>query len=89
MNYKGKKASATRERGIVTGHQIVSLMLERRRVPKSIEGLSISASVDDNHNYVYVVVNFLSQVIFIFPLFFSMVMNANDFGTKEKQIKIT
>ena len=40
-------------------------------------------------SYVYVVVNFLSQVIFIFPLFLSMVMNANDFETKEKQIKIT
>ena len=34
VNYEGKKASATRETGIVplTGQQIVSLMLERRRV---------------------------------------------------------
>ena len=33
----------------------------------------------------YVVVNFLSQLIFIFPLFLGMVMYANDFETKEKQ----
>ena len=33
---------------------------------------------------VYVVVNFLSQVIFIFPLFLVMVMYANEFETKEK-----
>ena len=31
-----------------------------------------------------VVVNFLSQVIFIFPLFLGMVMYANEFKTKEK-----
>ena len=35
--------------------------------------------------YVYVVVNFLSQVIFIFPLFLGMVIYANKFKTKEKQ----
>ena len=34
---------------------------------------------------VYVVVNFLSQLIFIFPLFLGMVMYANEFKTKEKQ----
>ena len=34
---------------------------------------------------IYVVVNFLSQVIFIFPLFFGMVIYANEFKTKEKQ----
>ena len=33
---------------------------------------------------VYVVVNFLSQVIFIFPLFLVMGMYANEFETKEK-----
>ena len=33
----------------------------------------------------YVVVNFLSQVIFIFPLFLGMVIYANEFETKEKQ----
>ena len=32
---------------------------------------------------VYVVVNFLSQLIFIFKLFLGMVMNANEFETKE------
>ena len=35
---------------------------------------------------IYVVVNFLSQVIFIFPLFLGMVIYANEFETKEKQI---
>ena len=33
----------------------------------------------------YVVVNFLSQVIFIFPLFLGMVIYANEFETKEKK----
>ena len=35
--------------------------------------------------HVYVVVNFLSQVIFIFPLFLGIVIYANEFETKEKQ----
>ena len=34
---------------------------------------------------VHVVVNFLFQLIFIFPLFWGMVMYANEFKTKEKQ----
>ena len=34
--------------------------------------------------YVYVVVNFLSQVIFVFLLFLGMVMYANEVETKEK-----
>ena len=34
---------------------------------------------------VSVVVNFLFQLIFIFPLFWGMVMYANEFKTKEKQ----
>ena len=33
--------------------------------------------------HIYVVVNFLSQLIFIFPLFLGMIMNANEFETKE------
>ena len=33
----------------------------------------------------YVVVNFLFQLIFTFPLFWGMVMYANEFKTKEKQ----
>ena len=35
--------------------------------------------------HVYVAVNFLSQVVFIFPLFLGMVIYANEFETKEKQ----
>ena len=35
--------------------------------------------------YIYVIVNFLFQLIFIFPLFWGMVMYANEFKTKEKQ----
>ena len=35
------------------------------------------------YDRVYVVVNFLSQLIFIFRLFLGMVMNANKFETKE------
>ena len=34
---------------------------------------------------IYVVVNFLFQLIFIFPLFWGMVMYPNEFKTKEKQ----
>ena len=34
---------------------------------------------------VLVVVNFLSQLIFIFPLSLGMVMYANEFEAKEKQ----
>ena len=37
-----------------------------------------------NDNDVYVVVNFLSQVIFVFLLFLGMVMYANEVETKEK-----
>ena len=33
----------------------------------------------------YVAVNFLFQLIFVFPLFLGMVMYANEFETKEKQ----
>ena len=33
----------------------------------------------------YVVVNFLLQLIFIFPLFLGMVMYANEFKTDEKR----
>ena len=34
---------------------------------------------------VYFVINLLSQLIFIFPLFLGMVLNANEFETKEIQ----
>ena len=36
-------------------------------------------------NYVYVVVNFLFQVIFVFLLFCGMVIYANEVETKEKE----
>ena len=36
-------------------------------------------------NRVYVVVNFLSQVIFVFLLFLGTVKSANEVETKEKQ----
>ena len=35
--------------------------------------------------YMYVVVNFLSEVIFLFLLFLGMVMYANEAETKEKE----
>ena len=38
-----------------------------------------------NTDDIYVVVNFLLQLIFIFSLFWGMVMYANEFKTKEKQ----
>ena len=34
---------------------------------------------------VYVAVNFLFQLIFVFPLFVGMVMHANEFETKENK----
>ena len=37
------------------------------------------------YNFMYVVLFFLSQLIFIFPLFWGMVTYANEFETKEKQ----
>ena len=41
----------------------------------------MSSFVMNIHN-VYVVVNFLSQVIFVFLLFWGMAMYANEVGTK-------
>ena len=40
----------------------------------------VGEAISDRLN---VVVNFLSQLIFIFRLFLGMVMNANEFETKE------
>ena len=37
----------------------------------------------------YVVVNFLSQLIFIFPLCLGMVMSANEFEKKKEKQKLT
>ena len=39
---------------------------------------------EKRHLHVYVVVNFLFQVIFIFLLFLGMVIYANEVETKEK-----
>ena len=47
--------------------------------------LCTGQSVVTNTIDVHVVVNFLSQLIFIFPLFLGMIMNANEFETKEIQ----
>ena len=44
----------------------------------------IGTLIDVSISYVYVVVNFLSQVIFVFLLFWGMVMYANEVETKEK-----
>ena len=41
--------------------------------------------MNHSNTHVYVVVNFLFQLIFIFPLFLGMVMYAKQFKTKEKQ----
>ena len=45
----------------------------------------VKVSVHDTSRNVRVVINFLSQVIFIFPLFLGMVIYANEFETKKKQ----
>ena len=42
-------------------------------------GLSLNQSSTIKKNSIYVVVNFLFQLIFIFPLFLGMVMYANEF----------
>ena len=57
--------------GIVSGYQI--------ETPTSIHVLLLTLSK------IYVAVNFLFQLIFVFPLFLGMVMYANEFETKEKQ----
>ena len=49
-------------------------------------GLGLQPSIlDVSFILGYVVVNFLFQLIFSFPLFWGMVMYANEFKTKEKQ----
>ena len=47
----------------------------------SVKKHLVSSFVMNIHS-VYVVVNFLSQVIFVFLLFLGMVMYANEVGTK-------
>ena len=39
--------------------------------------------------HAYVVLNFLSQLIFVFPSFLGMVVYADEFETKEKNKKTT
>ena len=59
------------------------VFLKGIRILKSERGVAIFGS--EQQYLVYVVVNFLFQLIFIFPLFWGMVMYANEFKTKEKQ----
>ena len=47
--------------------------------------LGVCAGMWVSSKGIYVVVNFLFQLIFIFPLFLGMVMYAKQFKTKEKQ----
>ena len=49
---------------------------------KSMSNLDTCKISVQLHTFTYV---FLSQLIFIFPLFLDMVMSANEFETKEKQ----
>ena len=46
--------------------------------------MRISSDNLSQNSCIYVVVNFLSQVIFVFLLFLGMVMYANEIETKEK-----
>ena len=57
---------------------------DKLNVDVSAEGKLLACSGDQICS-VYVVVNFLSRVIFVFPLFFGMVMFANEVETKEKE----
>ena len=57
--------------------------MERVRKVQSAEVLLLKRKII--HESKYVVVSFLFQLIFIFPLFLGMVMYANEFKTKEKQ----
>ena len=54
-------------------------------VEKLTECTSKMTSLWDNVTNAYVVVNFLSHVIFVFLLFLVMLMSANEVETKEKQ----
>ena len=47
--------------------------------------IAIYVGLNDRENSICVAVNFLFQLIFVFPLFLGMVMHANEFETKEKQ----
>ena len=51
---------------------------------KNPRALDTFLHVNQMKMYIYVVVKFLIQVIFVFLLFFGMVMYANEVETKEK-----
>ena len=52
-------------------------------IPKLLQGLPFNIA-NASHAHAYVVVIFLSQVIFVFLLFLGMIMYANEVETKEK-----
>ena len=52
---------------------------------KHIAFRNLNTAVRYKERRIYVAVNFLFQLIFVFPLFLGMVMYANEFETKEKQ----
>ena len=67
-----------------------SELIKTRPPPIHVHQLFFSNSTDVckiNHSnkHVYVVVNFLFQLIFIFPLFLDMVIYAKEFKTKENK----
>ena len=61
----------------------------KKKLSKSKIKVPLGTAREHEHSpisiHAYVVVNFLFQLIFIFPLFWGMVMYANEFKTKEKQ----
>ena len=72
----------------ITGAMLYQLSYEATDVgSRSIVGSYVPVK-EMSVNDIYVVVNFLFRLIFIYPLFWGMVMHANEFNTKEKQ-KIT
>ena len=54
------------------------------KLSKDVFKLRIKEDYKAGKTHIYVVVNFLSQLIFIFPLFWDIVIYANEFETKEK-----
>ena len=57
--------------------------MEKKRSPKPVQGRPKPTALPQQ--YVYVIVNFLSWVIFLFVLFLGMVIYANEAETKEKE----
>ena len=58
----------------------------KTRKPSPKQSASLNSFADQLiYMYFVTVVNFLSQLIFISPLFLDKVMYANEFETKEKQ----